>query len=179
MPTDGTLAVMVRPANMPPSGLVIAGGHLRIEDLTVLGDVAPSGQTMISSFNLDLASTGASFTLSSLPQGVYSRVRFEAEHPAVDGSWKGAPLHFTFELELGGEAVDLRTDGIEVTPGHDGQFALAVDAGAWFANNVLDGVTPDNNGEIILDTSHNPTVAATIASRVASSFTLQATAPVK
>ena len=138
-------------------------------DLSVLGDVAPSRLTMVDDFTLDLTSSGTSFTMSSLPQGLYSRVRFEAEHPALDGTWHGAPLHFAFESE---QTIDLRADGVDVA-GHDGEFVVGVDAGSWFSGNVLDGIAPDSNGEIILDATHNASVAATVASRVPASFTLQ------
>lgn len=171
MTTNGVLTVDVRPTTMPPAGLTISGGRVHIEGLTVLGDVAPTGRSMVSEFSLDLASTGASFSLSELPQGVYSRVHLNVESVGVTGSWRGMPLQFAYETEPS-IGVDLRADGVEIAPGHDGELAVGVDAGAWFAGNVLDGATPDGNGALVVDPSHNPVVAATVASRVGASFSL-------
>jgi hypothetical protein len=146
---------------------------MEIEGLTVIGDVAPTGQSMVAEFALDLTSTGNSFTLSALPQGVYSRVRLFVDHVTLDGSWRGAALHFGYETEGAAGAVDLRSNGVEVTPGHDGELAVAIDAGAWFAGNVLDGAVADVNGALTVDSLHNPTIAATVAARIPASFSLK------
>jgi hypothetical protein len=176
---DGMLTVAVKPTMSAVSGLQLSSGRVQIEGLTVLGDVAPDGRSMVSEFNLDLLSTGASFTLSMLPQGVYSRVRFNVDHANVAGTWRGTPLTLSIESD-DGTPVDLRSNGVEVTPGHDGALELDVDAGLWFSNNVLDGATVDTNGQLVVDGSHNPTVASQIKSRLAGSFTLQdSTAPVR
>ncbi|MCU1281855.1 MAG: hypothetical protein JWM53_5401 [bacterium] len=175
---DGVLSVVVAPTVSAVSGLQLSSGRVQIDGLTVLGDVAPDGRSMVSEFNLDLLSTGATFTLSMLPQGVYSRVRFSVDHTVVAGTWRGTPLQVALESD-DGAAVDLRSNGVEVTPGHDGELALGVDAGTWFAGNVLDGA-PAVGGQIVVDGSHNPTVASQIISRLPGSFTLQdSTAPVR
>jgi hypothetical protein len=147
---------------------------VQIEGLTVLGDVAPDGRSMVSEFDLDVLSSGASFSLSMLPQGVYSRVRFSVDHATAAGSWRGMPLTVALEPndDNGASVVDLRSDGVEVTPGHDGELAVGVDAGAWFAGNVLDGAAPVQ-GQIVVDGSHNVAVASQIISSLLGSFTLQ------
>ncbi len=172
-PPDGTLTVRIKPATPMVSGLQLTAAHAQIDGLTVLGDVAPDGRSMVSEFQLDFLSTGASFTLSMLPQGLYSRVRFSADETRVDGSWRGMPLHFAIGDDSGSAAVDLRSNGVDVTPGHDGELVVAVDAGSWFAGNVLDGATPDATGALVVDGAHNASVAATVAARIPASFTLQ------
>jgi hypothetical protein len=171
---DGTLTVAVTPTATAVAGLQLTSGRSQIEGLTVLGDVAPNGRTMVSEFNLDLLSTGASFTLSTVPQGVYSRVHFAVDETQVAGSWRGMPLSLALESD-DGVAVDLRSNGVELAPGHDGELTVGVDVGAWFAGNVLDGATPDQ-GQLVVDKSHNATVAAEIQSRLPASFSLQDTA---
>jgi hypothetical protein len=181
-PQPGTLTVDVKPAVSAVTGLHVTSGRVQIEGLTVLGDVAPDGRSMISEFNLDLLSSGASFSLSMLPQGVYSRVRFTVDHAVVAGTWRELPL--SISIEGGDDAgsasvVDLRSNGVEVTPGHDGELALGLDAGSWFAGNILDSATPVQN-QIVIDGSHNATVAAQLLARIPASFALQdSTAPVK
>jgi hypothetical protein len=177
-PPDGVLTVAVQPTVSAVSGLQLTSGHMQIEGLTVLGDVAPDGRSMVSEFNLDLLSAGASFSLSMLPQGVYSRVRLNVDHASVAGTWNGTPLTVSLESD-DGAAVDLRSNGVEVTPGHDGELLLGVDAGAWFAGNVLDGATVVA-GQIVVDSLHNATVATQLISSIPGSFTLQdSTAPVR
>lgn len=174
-PPAGTLTVDVTPTVSAVSGLHITSGKMQIEGLTVLGDVAPDGRSMISEFNLDLLSSGASFSLSMLPQGVYSRVRFTVDHANVAGTWRDVPLTIAIEGgDDGGSAsvVDLRSDGVEVAPGHDGTLALGVDAGSWFAGNILDGA-PAVQNQIVIDGSHNAAVAAQLLARIPASFTLQ------
>jgi hypothetical protein len=180
-PADGTLTLDVRPTVSAVTGLQLSSGRVQIEGLTVLGDVAPDGRSMVSEFNLDVLSSGASFSLSMLPQGVYSRVRFSVDHATVAGTWRGMPLTVSVEPDddNGASVVDLRSAGVEVTPGHDGELAVALDAGAWFAGNVLDGATPDQ-GQIVVDNSHNAAVASEIISSMLGSFTLQdSVAPVQ
>ena len=135
VPPAGTLTVDVRPTVSAVAGLQLSSGRVQIEGLTVLGDVAPDGRSMVSEFNLDVLSSGASFSLSMLPQGVYSRVRFSVDHANAAGTWRGMPLTVSLEPndDNGASVVDLRSDGVEVTPGHDGELAVGVDAGAWFA----------------------------------------------
>src|SRR5262249_17250913 len=139
-PAPGTLTVDVTPAVSAVSGLALTSCKLEIEGLTVLGDVAPDGRAMVREFTLDALSSGASFSLSMLPQGAYSRVRFSVDHVSAAGTWRDTPLSLSLD---GGDnsIVDLRSDGVEVTPGHDGALALGVDPGSWFAGNVLDGAT--------------------------------------
>ncbi len=176
---DGVLTLAVMPTVSAVSGLQLTSGRVQIDELTVLGDVAPDGRSMVSEFNLDLlSSTGASFTLSMLPQGVYSRVRFSVDSAVVMGSWRGTPFSVALETDDSVAAVDLRSNGVEVTPGHDGALTLGVDPGTWFAGNVLDGATPVS-GQLTIDSSHNAAVAAQLTSRLAGSFTLQdSTTPV-
>lgn len=179
--SGGILTLDLNPTVSAVSGLQLTSGRVQIEGLTVLGDVAPDGRSMVSEFNLDVLSAGASFSLSMLPQGVYSRVRFSVDHANVAGSWRGMPLTVSLEPDddNGASVVDLRSDGVEVTPGHDGELAVGVDAGAWFAGNVLDGATPDQ-GQIVVDDSHNVAVATQIISNLVGSFTLQdSAAPVQ
>lgn len=181
-PNDGVLTVQLEPTPSAVAGLTLTSGALKIEGLTVLGDVAPDGRAMVSEFSLDLLSTGASFTLSMLPQGLYSRVRFNIDHVNLAGSWRGAPLVVQLEGENeggdGGGSVDVRSSGVEVAPGHDAALTVATDDAAWFGNNLLDGATPDGTGQITIDGFHNVTIAATVWSRITSSFSLADTTPI-
>ena len=42
----------------------------------MFGDVAPNGRSMLSSVQLDLLGQPQSYSFDMLPQGLYSRVRF-------------------------------------------------------------------------------------------------------
>jgi hypothetical protein len=169
-PAPGTLTVDVKPAAIAVTGLSLTSCKLEIEGLTVLGDVAPSGP-MIHEFTLDALSAGASFPLAMLPQGVYSRVRFSVDHVSAAGSWRDTPL--SLSLDAGDNTiVDLRSNGVELTPGHDAAFTLGVDPGSWFAGNVLDGATVASN-QILIDALTNTAVGAQILASVPASFTLQ------
>ena len=182
-PNDGVVTLRIDPTPTAVAGLTLTSGTLRIEGLTVLGDVATDGRAMVSEFSLDLLSSGTSFTLSMLPQGLYSRVRFGIDHANVAGSWRGAPFVVALEGEAegggGSGAVDVRASAVEVAPGHDAELTVATDYAAWFGNNLLDGATPDSTGQITIDGSHNLTVAATLWPRITSSFSLADTTPVQ
>ena len=172
-PSDGTLTLSFAPASAQVSSLTLASAGVQLEGITIIGDVAPDGRSMISELQIDALSTGSSVKLGAIPQGVYSRVRFNLEHVAVQGSWRGAPLQVQLESD-NGTPVDLSSSsGVDVAPGHDGTFAVTLDVGSWFAGQLLDGAT-QSQGQIVIDAANNTTVAAQLKSRVAASFTLKA-----
>ena len=177
-PPAGTLTVDVAPMTSAVNGLVLSAGKVEIEGLTVLGDVAPDGRSMIREFSLDLMSPGSSFSLSMLPQGVYSRVRFNVDNVSVAGTWKSTP--FTIALDGGDNTiVDLRSNGVEVTPGHDGALSVSVDPGSWFAGDLLDSAAVSQS-QIVVNLTTNTAVGAQLLARVPGSFTLQdSTAPLQ
>jgi len=177
-PADGVLTVRITPAPLAVDPLVAQSAKLQIEKLTVLGDVAPDGRAMVSEFNLDLRSSGAAFTLTMLPQGLYSRVRFNIDHFALQGTWRGMPLQISVEHEEAGAAIDLRSAGVEVTPGHDAELVVGVDSSTWFADNLLDSATVEG-GQIAVDGSHNTALAATLTARLATGYTLQDATPIR
>jgi hypothetical protein len=126
---------------------------------------------MLSEIRLDLLSAGQSFSLTMLPQGVYSRVRFTGDQVELEGSWRGVPLKVKLEQQGEGNPVDLRSNGVEVAPGGVATFAISVDVASWFAGGLLDSATATQQ-EILVDAANNPAVAAQLAARVAASFGL-------
>ena len=180
-PTNGALTLSVTASPTAVPGLVVSSGGMQIDGLTVLGDVAPDSRSTVREFSLDLTSTkGAAFTLSMLPQGVYSRVRLAVGHVDLQGSWRGIPLHLQFETEDdNGAWVDLRAaDSVELAPGVNAGFALSVDHGAWFAGNLLDSATITQS-QILVDYANNASLTAQIVSRLPGSFALHDTATLR
>ena len=120
---------------------------MAIENLTVIGDVAPDGRSMLSDFDLDLLGATRSFTFDMLPQGVYSRITFRIDAIHAQGSWRGVPLTIQIEPEDGTPSnVDLRSSsGVELTAGHDATLTVRVDAGSWFAGDVLDSAAQSSS----------------------------------
>ena len=175
-PQPGTLTVDVKPAASAVAGLTLTSGKMEIEGLTVYGDVTPDGRSMVQEFSLDLVSPGATFSLSMLPQGVYSRVRFAVDGVSVAGTWKTTP--FTVALEGGdNNVIDLRSNGVEVGPGQNVGLSVGVDPGSWFANNLLDGATVSSQ-QIVVNSLSNGAVGAQLLARIPASFTLQDATPV-
>ena len=170
-PSEGVLTLSFAPTPPAASPLTLAAAAVQLEGITVIGDVEPDGRSMISELQIDALSTGTSVKLGAIPQGVYSRVRFNLHHVSVQGSWRGLPLQVQLERD-NGTPVDLSSsEGVDVAPGHDGMFAVTFDVGGWFAGQVLDGAT-QVQGRIVVDAANNTTVGAQLESRIAASFAL-------
>jgi len=154
-------------------GLVLTGVNTKLEKLTVYGDVAPDPRTTMPDTDVDLLQ-GATISYEQLAPGLYSLLRFVIDDLSLDGSYRGAPVHALFEF--GETTVSLRSkDGMEVAPDHPGRFTVIADMTQWLTAADLDAA--DRTGsEILVAPSHNPTRAASIASRVPSSFTFQSEA---
>jgi hypothetical protein len=163
-PQPGVLTVVLTPSL--PATFTNVHGNLGLESLTVLGDVAPDARaTKQVSGNLENPIT---LTYLGLPQGFYSGVRGELEHPSLEAIYKGLELHM--DLQVDDLHLDLRSEGAEVALGHSARFTLAVDVGAWFAQD-LDGAQV-SDGSIVIDASHNTDLALKIAQRLRGSFSL-------
>lgn len=168
-PQVGTLTVSLTPT-VPASGdLVVQGGQLELEGLSVFGDVAPDPRTMLPQVHLDLPGMGKSFTFDNAPQGIYSRVRLDVDNAEVEGTWRGTPLHASIEPPDQSQAVDLRAAGQEVGPGMSADFPIVFDVGSWFAGNLLDSAQVVS-GEIVIDETHNTALGTQIASNMVASF---------
>ena len=154
-------------------GTTVFSGMLGV---TVFGDVAPDGRSMLNEVSVSLLDSGRAFVFSMLPQGLYSLVRLRVHEVHVDGTYRGVPLHISFEDESSAP-VDLRSpSGVDVVPGHDGTFSISIDDNAWFANQLLDSASA-SGGQIVITGQSNGTVLNTLASRIMSSFTLAPAAP--
>jgi hypothetical protein len=172
-PPNGTLTLSFTPTQTSVTSLTLSSASVHIEEISVIGDVAPDPRSMISDLQIDALSTGTSVKLATIPQGLYSRVHFGVEHTAISGSWRGVPLTVSLSSD-DGTPVDLSSSaGVDVAPGHDGTFAVTLDVASWFANSILDGATAVG-GQITIDRTNNPTVAAQLSSLVAASFALTA-----
>jgi hypothetical protein len=170
-PNPGTLTLKWLPVSpsAPQPSLTIES--LTLEDVTVFGDVAPSGSSIVREINVSLLGTPSPLVFNTLPQGLYSRIRFLVNEIHIEGTYNGIPLHIQFESESA--IVDLRSStGQEVLPEHDGAFSISIDDNSWFANQLLDGAT-QTSGQIVISSLSNPTIAQTLATRIASSFSLQ------
>jgi hypothetical protein len=171
-PNPGALLITFTPAPVSVANLQLSSASVQIEALSVFGDVAPNGQSMLRESQVDALDAPTTFTFAMVPQGLYSRVRFNASEIAIDGSWRGHPLHVAVDMDLG-SLVDLRSSsGTEVQPGQDGTLPLDVNAGPWFDGNLLDQATVDATGAITLNALSNTSVASLLFARVAPSFSL-------
>jgi hypothetical protein len=171
-PHDGTLTLSFTPSAASVSQLTLASAGVHLEGISVIGDVAPDGRSMISDLQIDaLSTTGTSVKLPTIPQGVYSRVRFKVEHTSVQGTWRGMPLSMSLESD-DGTPVDLSSSAaVDVAPGHNGTFSVTLDVASWFAGQLLDGATAVS-GQITVDNANNATIGSQLKSRVAASFAL-------
>lgn len=170
-PKPGALTLTLHPTVPSSSGLVVKGGALRVEQLSVFGDVAPDPRGMVSDASVPWLS-GLQLTFSELPPGLYSRVRFVVDEITLEGTWAGAPLKLKLELD-GALRVDLRSPtGVELAPGHDAALTVSIAAGGWLDGVALDAAEREG-GEIRLDDNHNLGLLDDIAAHVgASSFSL-------
>jgi hypothetical protein len=172
-PADGTLTLTITPGSASVSQLTLASASVHLEGISVIGDVAPDGRSMISDLQIDALSTaGTSVKLATIPQGVYSHVRFKVEHTSAQGTWRGMPLSVSLESD-DGTPVDLSSSAaVDVAPGHDGTFSVTLDVASWFAGALLDGATPVS-GQITVDNGNNSAIGSQLKSRVAASFALK------
>jgi hypothetical protein len=170
-PDEGVLTLRFVPTSPAVSPLALSSSRLTIENLTLLGDVAPDGRSMLSELTIDLLSSGVSFMFTMLPQGLYSRVRFSVDKVVLEGSWRGVPLHVQLEVD-NAPIVDLRSAaGVEVGPAQDVLLAIRIDGASWFAGNLLDTAVVAS-GEIVIDSGNNLTIGEQLLARVAASFSL-------
>ena len=178
-PAGGVLTLDVAPQPVSVDSLALTSANVSIEGLTVIGDVTPGANSTLPDFGLDVLGATRSFTFDMLPQGVYSRVSFRIDEIHAQGTWRGVPLSIQLESEDGSPAtVDLRSSsGVELAAGHDATLTVDVDAGSWFAGDVLDSAT-QTSSQITIDSSNNAALAGELLSRAVASFAL-GTAPVQ
>ena len=174
-PDAGTLTLTITPTSPATSPLALQQARLKLDNVSLVGDVVPDGRSMLSDVSIDLLSSGMSFAFTMLPQGVYSRVRFTVDNVAMQGTWRGVPL--TIQLEpLDGSSigvVDLRSSaGVEVAPGHDVTIPVVIDAASWFGGALLDSAT-QSSGQIVVDANNNVAIVQQLLSRIAPSFSWQ------
>jgi hypothetical protein len=177
-PAPGTLSLGFTPVAPALSGLTLTRAATVLEDIAVLGDVAPDDRSMISMVNVDLTAAGLSFSFTDLPQGLYSRVRFEVDSLDIEGTWKGVPLRVQIQPEGYADAetndlfIDLRSPvGQELGPGHDASFPVTIDASTWLVASELDSAVDFDDG-IRINNHDNPALRDAILARVMSSCSL-------
>jgi hypothetical protein len=178
-PGPGALLVTLTPAATAVSNLQLQSASLHFQNLSVFGDVAPNGRSMLGDVSFDLLGDPKSYSFDMIPQGLYSRVRFSVSEIKAQGTWKGHPLQISVETDdAGGALVDLRSpNGVEVQPGQDGTFALTETLSVWFGDNqtLLDQAVLDSNGHLTISDDVNHSIATQISAHVAASFTLDST----
>lgn len=170
-PSPGTLSLAMK-ATLPTGSTTVSAGSITFENLSVFGDVRPDDHDEHTETPVDLLAP-APFSTLSPPQGLYSAVRFTLDAASLDGTFQGTPLHAQF-----GEAFELHgifvqaAKAKEVEPGEAAQFQLAVDVTQWFDDAEL-GQADRENGTILIDPTHNVTLARLLPFRIAASFALQ------
>jgi hypothetical protein len=172
-PNPGVLTMTLTPATLSVTGLQTTTAKVPLMNVTVLGDVAPDGRSMIAELDLDALAGAKEYSFSTLPQGVYSVISFTFGASQFEGTWRGMPLHIQLEAEDHPVPTQLRSQsGQEIGPGMDAAFAISVDTGSWFAGNLLDQAVPVG-GAITIDDHTNDLVGEALAQRIATSFSLQ------
>jgi hypothetical protein len=162
-PASGTLTLTLAASPPALTGLTVTGGGLELEHIAVIGDVAPDPRSMLGETKAEWTKE-RELPFKELPQGLYSRVRFDAEKLSLDGTWQGTPLKIRCELH--DLRVDLRSpSGREISPGHDARFRVGIDATHW-----LDGVDLSSaqlvEGQIRIDEANNAALRAQISAAV-------------
>src|ERR1700751_2507548 len=76
-PGPGSLLVTLTPTATSESNLQLQSASLHFLNLSVVGDVAPKGRSMLGDVSFDLLGDAKSWSFDMLPQGLYSRVRFQ------------------------------------------------------------------------------------------------------
>jgi hypothetical protein len=171
-PNGGELTLDFAPTSPAVAPLQLTSAKLQVEQVTVIGDVAPDARSMISELSIDLLSAGVSHTFTMLPQGLYSRVRFHVDEMAAQGTWNGVPLVVRVDFGDASSPIDLRSSaGVEIAPGHNGMLTVAIDGASWFGSRLLDGAT-QSSSQILVDGTNNVAIAQALATRVAASFAL-------
>jgi hypothetical protein len=169
-PPAGVLTLSLTPSLTTSTELQLSG-HLEIENLTVLGDVAPDARSMLLEFALDVMAA-RKFSFAMLPQGVYSGVHFLVGEVQLQGSWRGVPLRVQLDSDQGLAVVDLRASaGVELSPGHDAELPITVAVDSWFAGNLLDSAS-QSASQIVIDATNNAAIASQLLTRIAASFAL-------
>jgi len=172
MPTGLDVTVRTTPLAVP--GLQLTSSKIVVENLFVLGDVTPDPQrSEVSEVEVDLLAPSPSIGFSALPQGYYSRLRFELEKLAIDGTFQGAPVSMRL-LSADDYDFDLRLrDGVELQPGDSPELAVTIDVGSWFSADDLAAADVDPSGAILVDDdTNNVFLAALIEARILGSCSL-------
>ncbi len=167
--TDLTLETAVMPSSL--AGLVISSGHLSLEDLAILGDSPENDRSSLNSLPLDLTAGMQSHPFLGLSPGLYSRLRFDLDDFALEGSWNGIPLTIHYDIE--DFPVDLLTSAEDVEPGRSVSFHLSMDMDLWFTTDLLNRAQVDG-GEVRIDFLHNQNIAVDLIANMAASVSLTA-----
>lgn len=173
--SPGVLTVTLT-TTAPARGPTVIGGSLRLEDVSIRGDVAPDDRSERTEIRLSLVGTQTVATFSALPPGIYSRLRFYVDGVVLEGDYGERRLHVDYgeqPTEPDVAMVDLAaTTPLEILPGQSGNFQLLLDLGKWFGDGDLDGAEFEGD-DIYLDGTHNLGLAQTIGGRLADSFSLE------
>jgi hypothetical protein len=187
-PGVATVAFRPQPFNLPSMSLDTA--ELTLRSVRVLGNALPpppqgqppppglppppppdGGFHTSPDIDLDVLSTGSTATLSRLPQGLYSRVRFSIDGIAMKGRWYGTPFEVTLAPFMNAD-VDLRASTPqELGLGSNIAFDVTVDPEVWFSTGVFENATL-TNGEIVCNDQINTAVGGILTDHIVSSFSL-------
>ncbi len=175
-PPPGTGRLSLTFAPTPPSapGLTLGKASVRVEQMAVLGDVAPSAHATLSETEFDMLGSPREVSFDQVPQGLYSLIKFEVTRVELQGSYRESssdPKQLEGQINLSAW-VNLRCPaGVEVAPDHVGLFDILMDGGHWFAGVPLDQLQ-DSDGQIKIDDQYNVGIGQAIAANVAVSFAL-------
>ncbi len=191
-PASGVATIGFAPKalNLPPY-ISLTSAKATLDHLQLIGNVPPppppgsqpppgghppppdGSRPPMVSVDLDALSTAvpSSAMIQDLPQGLYSRVRFNIGRINLLGTARGTVFHVS--LKPFGTVVDVRASTPqELGLDKDVSFQVAVDPNIWFPPYLFDGAMLDDRGEIVCDDVSNVQIGATLTQAVGSSFSL-------
>jgi hypothetical protein len=186
-PAPGVATVSFAPQALTVPYVNLTRARVQLDRLQVVGNTFPPPSSsqpppdhpppddqppQFTGVSLDALSPTTSTTIDSLPQGLYSRVRFLVGRVSIDGTWRGTPFHVS--LAPFGATVDIRAPAPqELGLDQDAAFQVSVALDLWFPPYLFDNAALDDRGQIICDDVSNPQMSGPITQWIAASFALR------
>lgn len=173
-PGTGRLSLTFSPTPPSATGLTLSKASVRVEQMAVLGDVAPSDHTTLSETELDMLGSARELWFDKVPQGLYSLIKFEVTRIELQGEYREGssdPKQLEGQINLSAWANLRCPAGVEVAPDQVGLFGILIDGGHWFAGVPLDQAQ-ESDGQIKIDDQNNVAIGQAIAANVVVSFAL-------
>src|SRR5581483_2722856 len=104
----GVLTVSMAPDPLSVQSLTLTSAKVPMLNVSIVGDVAPDGRSMLAEVDLDPLAGAMDYSFSMLPQGVYSVVSFTLGAVIFEGTWRGMPLHIHTESDDHPQPTQLR-----------------------------------------------------------------------